>query len=120
MIRRLQARGVQFALDDFGTGVSSFAYLKFFDVSMLKLDGSFVRDLLSNSRSESLVRGIAQLGRGMNIVTVAECVETGAVRDRLTELGIDCAQGFLFGRPRPLDGVLAEELAVPAVATPAA
>jgi len=120
MIRRLQARGVQFALDDFGTGVSSFAYLKFFDVSMLKLDGSFVRDLLSNSRSESLVRGIAQLGRGMNIVTVAECVETGAVRDRLTELGIDCAQGFLFGRPRPLDGVLAEELAAPAVATPAA
>ena len=74
---------------------------------MLKLDGSFVRDLLSNPRSESLVRGIAQLGRGMNIETVAECVETGAVRDRLTELGIDCAQGFLFGRPRPLDGMLA-------------
>jgi diguanylate cyclase (GGDEF)-like protein len=120
MIRRLQARGVQFALDDFGTGVSSFAYLKFFDVSMLKLDGSFVRDLLSNSRSESLVRGIAQLGRGMNIVTVAECVETGAVRDRLTELGIDCAQGFLFGRPRPLDGVLSEQLAAPVTATPAA
>jgi diguanylate cyclase (GGDEF)-like protein len=121
MIRRLQARGVQFALDDFGTGVSSFAYLKFFDVSMLKLDGSFVRDLLSNSRSESLVRGIAQLGRGMNIVTVAECVETGAVRDRLTELGIDCAQGFLFGRPRPLDAVLAEEFAeTPVAATPAA
>ena len=120
MIRRLQARGVKFALDDFGTGVSSFAYLKFFDVSMLKLDGSFVRDLLSNPRSESLVRGIAQLGRGMNIVTVAECVETGAVRDRLTELGIDCAQGFLFGRPRPLDGVLAEQFATPATATPAA
>ena len=47
------------------------------------------------------MRGIAQLGRGMNIETVAECVETGAVRDRLTELGIDCAQGFLFGRPTP-------------------
>jgi Amt family ammonium transporter len=120
MIRRLQARGVQFALDDFGTGVSSFAYLKFFDVSMLKLDGSFVRDLLSNPRSESLVRGIAQLGRGMNIVTVAECVETGAVRDRLTELGIDCAQGFLFGRPRPLDGVLSEHFAASAAAIPAA
>jgi diguanylate cyclase (GGDEF)-like protein len=110
MMRLLHARGVQFALDDFGTGVSSFAYLKYFDVKMLKLDGSFVRDLLSNSRSESLVRGIAQLGRGMGMETVAECVETGAVRDRLTELGIDCAQGFLFGRPRPFDGVLAEEL----------
>jgi diguanylate cyclase (GGDEF)-like protein len=106
MIRRLRARGVQFALDDFGTGVSSFAYLKYFDVSMLKLDGSFVHDLLGNARSESLVRGIAQLGRGMNIETVAECVETPEVRDRLAELGIDCAQGFLFGRPTPIDGVL--------------
>jgi len=113
MIRRLQARGVQFALDDFGTGVSSFAYLKYFDVKMLKLDGSFVRDLMGNSRSESLVRGIAQLGRGMNIETVAECVETREVRDRLTQLGIDCAQGFLFGRPKPLDGVMATELGLP-------
>lgn len=107
MIRRLRARGVRFALDDFGTGVSSFAYLKFLDVQMLKLDGAFVRDLLSNPRAESLVRGIAQLGRGMNIETVAECVETEAVRERLTELGIDCAQGFLFGKPRPIDELLA-------------
>jgi Amt family ammonium transporter len=110
LMRRLKSRGVKFALDDFGTGVSSFAYLKFFDVQMLKLDGSFVRDLLGNPRSESLVKGIAQLGRGMNIETVAECVETAAVRDRLAELGVDCAQGFLFGRPRPFGDVLANEL----------
>ncbi len=83
---------------------------KFFDVKMLKLDGSFVRDLLANPRSESLVRGIAQLGRGMDIETVAECVETAAVRDRLAELGVDCAQGFFFGRPRPLEDMLAVEL----------
>lgn len=110
LMRRLKARGVKFALDDFGTGVSSFAYLKFFDVQMLKLDGSFVRDLLANPRSESLVKGIAQLGRGMNIETVAECVETAAVRDRLAELGVECAQGFFFGRPRPFRDVLAAEL----------
>jgi diguanylate cyclase (GGDEF)-like protein len=119
LMRRLKARGVQFALDDFGTGVSSFAYLKFFDVKMLKLDGSFVRDLLANTRSESLVRGIAQLGRGMDIETVAECVETAAVRDRLAELGVDCAQGFFFGRPRPLEEVLAVELADAQDAPPA-
>jgi diguanylate cyclase (GGDEF)-like protein len=119
LMRRLKARGVQFALDDFGTGVSSFAYLKFFDVKMLKLDGSFVRDLLANPRSESLVRGIAQLGHGMNIETVAECVETAAVRDRLTELGVDCAQGFLFGRPRPLEDILAVELSEAPDAAPA-
>jgi len=57
-----------------------------------------------------LVRGIAQLGRGMNIETVAECVETAEVRDRLTELGVDCAQGFFFGRPKPFEDVLAIEL----------
>ena len=106
MIKRLRARGVEFALDDFGTGVSSFAYLKAFDVSMLKLDGSFTRDLLTDTRSESLVRGIAQLGQSMNIQTVAECVETESVRVRLGELGIDRAQGFLFGQPVPLESVL--------------
>jgi EAL domain-containing protein (putative c-di-GMP-specific phosphodiesterase class I) len=77
---------------------------------------------MNNPRSESRVRGIAQLGHGMGIETVAECVETADVRDRLTELGVDCAQGFLFGRPKPLDGVLATELGldVPTVNPPAA
>jgi diguanylate cyclase (GGDEF)-like protein len=109
MIKRLQERGVQFALDDFGTGVNSLSYLKQFDVKMLKLDGSYVRELSSNPRSEALVRGIAQLGRSMKIETVAECVEDADVRNRLTELGIDWAQGFLFGRPQPLDEVLAAD-----------
>jgi diguanylate cyclase (GGDEF)-like protein len=108
LIGKLQARGVEFALDDFGTGASSFSYLKAFEVSMLKLDGSFTRDLLTDTRSESLVRGIAQLGRGMNIQTAAECVETRAVRDRLKELGIDRAQGFFYGQPVPFEQVIAE------------
>ena len=59
------------------------------------------------------MRGIAQLGRGMEIETVAECVEPYEIRDRLAELGVDCAQGFLFGRPKSFDGVLASELALP-------
>ncbi|HTV51670.1 MAG TPA: GGDEF and EAL domain-containing protein [Steroidobacteraceae bacterium] len=105
LIRHLRARGAQFALDDFGTGVSSFAYLKAFDVSMMKLDGSFTRDLLTDPRSEALVRGIAQLCHSMGIETVAECVETEVVRQRLGELGIDRAQGFLFGQPMPLGSV---------------
>lgn len=106
LIRHLRARGVEFALDDFGTGVSSLAYLKSFDVSMLKLDGSFTRDLLTDARSESLVRGVAQLARSMGIQTVAECVESETVRQRLTEIGVDRAQGFLFGQPVPLESVL--------------
>lgn len=106
LIRHLKARGAEFALDDFGTGVSSLSYLRTFDVGMLKLDGSFTRDLLTDSRAESLVRGVAQLSRSMGIQTVAECVETEVVRQRLTELGIDRAQGFLFGQPVPFDSVL--------------
>jgi diguanylate cyclase (GGDEF)-like protein len=106
LIKHLRGRGAEFALDDFGTGVSSLAYLKAFDVSMLKLDGSFTRDLLTDSRSESLVRGVAQLGHSMNIQTVAEWVETAVIRDRLKELGVDRAQGFLFGQPVPLEEVL--------------
>lgn len=106
MIRHLRARGVEFALDDFGTGVSSFAYLKAFDVTMLKLDGSFTRDLLTDQRSQSLVRGIAQLGRSMNIQTVAECVEAESIRAQLAQLGVDRAQGFLFGQPVPFESIL--------------
>ncbi|HEY2590984.1 MAG TPA: bifunctional diguanylate cyclase/phosphodiesterase [Steroidobacteraceae bacterium] len=116
LIRHLRARGSEFALDDFGTGVSSLAYLKSFDVSMLKLDGSFTRDLLTDVRSESLVRGVAQLARSMGIQTVAECVESDAVRQRLLEIGVDRAQGFLFGQPVPFESVLN----APQVAPPAA
>jgi hypothetical protein len=120
LISHLRDRGVEFALDDFGTGVSSFSYLRMFDVNMLKLDGAFTRDLLTDPRAESLVRGMAQLGRGMNIQTVAECVETQAVRDRLKDLGIDRAQGFFFGQPVPFEQVLAERAAAASILSPAA
>jgi len=102
MFRRLGTRGVHFALDDFGTGVSSLAYLQAFDVHMLKLDGSFVSGLADNPRSESLVMGIAWLARTMGMETVAECVETDAVRERLAQLGVDRGQGYFFGKPAPL------------------
>jgi diguanylate cyclase (GGDEF)-like protein len=106
MFRRLRSRGVRFALDDFGTGVSSLAYLKAFNVQMLKLDGSFIRDLLSNPRSQSLIEGVVWLARSLGLETVAECVETADVRDRLVQLGVDRAQGFLFGEPQRLSLVL--------------
>lgn len=106
MFRRLGTRGVHFALDDFGTGVSSLAYLQAFDVHMLKLDGSFVSGLADNPRSESLVMGIAWLARTMGMETVAECVETDAVRERLAQLGVDRGQGYFFGKPAPLQELL--------------
>ena len=106
-IRRLSTHGVKFALDDFGTGVSSLAYLKNLEISTIKLDGSYVRDVLTNTRSQALVRAIVQLADAMGITTVAEYVESNGVRDRLASLGIQFGQGFALGRPGPLDDVLA-------------
>lgn len=106
-IRRMTSHGVRFALDDFGTGVSSLAYLKNLEISTIKLDGSYVRDVLTNTRSQALVRAIVQLAEAMGITTVAEFVETDGVRDRLAALGIQFGQGYALGRPGPLGDIIA-------------
>jgi diguanylate cyclase (GGDEF)-like protein len=106
-MRRLTSHGVKFALDDFGTGVSSLAYLKNLDINTIKLDGSYVRDVLTNPRSQALVSAIVQLANAMGITTVAEYVESNGVRDRLAALGIQFGQGYALGRPGPLVDVLA-------------
>lgn len=108
LIRRLRELGCSVALDDFGTGLSSLAYLRQLPVTMLKIDGSFVRDILKDPRAESMVRAIAQLARSMSLVTVAEYVETEEIRTRLATLGVDYGQGFALGRPQPLVDLLAE------------
>jgi Amt family ammonium transporter len=110
-IRKLQDLGCQFALDDFGTGVSSLAYLKDLSVNYLKIDGSFVRDALGNSRSESMIKAIAQLAKVMCMETIAEYVETDQLRARMADLGVDYGQGFAMGKAQPLE-VLLDELAV--------
>ncbi|MEN0044893.1 MAG: EAL domain-containing protein, partial [Pseudomonadota bacterium] len=98
--------GCRFALDDFGAGLSSFAYLRDLPVDILKIDGSFVRDMDTNKVSESMVAASAQVARVMGLKTVAEFVETEAVRDGLVQLGVDYGQGFLLGKPKPLDARL--------------
>ncbi|MEZ5497968.1 MAG: GGDEF domain-containing protein [Steroidobacteraceae bacterium] len=116
-MRRLRAMGVGVALDDFGTGLSSLAYLRSLPVTMLKIDGSFVRDVVRDPRSESMVQAIAALARSMSLVTVAEYVETEELRDRIASLGVDYGQGFAIGRPTPLTDVLAD-LSIYSSATP--
>jgi diguanylate cyclase (GGDEF)-like protein len=108
LIRRLRRLGCAVALDDFGTGLSSLAYLRQLPVTMLKIDGSFVRDILKDSRAESMVRAIAQLARSMSIATVGEYVETEEIRARIATLGVDYGQGFAIGRPAPLTDLLTE------------
>lgn len=80
LMRRLRRLGCAIALDDFGTGLSSLSYLRQLPVTMLKIDGSFVRDILKDARSESMVSAIAQLARSMSLLTVAEYVETDEIR----------------------------------------
>ena len=104
----LQDLGCQFALDDFGTGVSSLAYLKDLSVNYLKIDGTFVRDAITNSRSESMIKAIAQLAKVMCMETIAEYVETDVLRARMADLGVDYGQGFAMGRAQPLQDLLRE------------
>jgi EAL domain-containing protein (putative c-di-GMP-specific phosphodiesterase class I) len=77
-------------------------------VTMLKIDGSFVRDILKDPRAESMVRAIAQLARSMSLSTVAKYVETEEIRTRVATLGVDYGQGFAIGRPTPLADLLSE------------
>lgn len=108
LMRRLRKLGCGVALDDFGTGLSSLSYLRTLPITLLKIDGSFVRDILKDPRSESMVAAITQLAHTMGLATVAEYVETDEIRSRIAALGVDYGQGFAIGKPAPLRDLLAE------------
>jgi diguanylate cyclase (GGDEF)-like protein len=105
-IDHLRNLGCSISLDDFGAGLSSFAYLKNFNVDTLKIDGSFIRDITENRISESMVAAITQVAKVMELKTVAEYVETNQSRELLSSLGVDYAQGHIYGKPTPVEGVL--------------
>jgi diguanylate cyclase (GGDEF)-like protein len=107
-IDRLRERGCQISLDDFGAGLSSFAYLKNFNVDNLKIDGGFIHDITENRISESMVAAITQVAKVMELKTVAEYVETEETRALVSALGVDFAQGHIIGKPITLDSVLAD------------
>jgi len=98
-ISRLKEDGCRFALDDFGTGVSNFSYLKDLPVDYLKIDGSFVKDMVVDPLDEAMVRAINEIGHVLGKITIAECVESEAILDRLRAIGVDSLQGFHIGRP---------------------
>jgi diguanylate cyclase (GGDEF)-like protein len=106
MVQRLNAMGCRLALDDFGTGTNSLTNLKTLDVARVKIDGSFVRDILTNRRSRATVRAVVELAKGFGIDTVAEFVETKDVANAVRDLGVDYAQGYAFSIPEPLRDVL--------------
>jgi EAL domain-containing protein (putative c-di-GMP-specific phosphodiesterase class I) len=95
----LRQLGCQFALDDFGTGYSSFSYLQKLKFDFIKIDGSFVQDLLNNPVDQKMIRLIAEIGKEAGMRTIAEYVQNARSLERLGELGVDMAQGFFVGRP---------------------
>jgi EAL domain-containing protein (putative c-di-GMP-specific phosphodiesterase class I) len=99
----LAAAGFSLSIDDFGTGYSSLSYLKRFPVSRLKIDISFVRDMLSDRNDRSIVGTIIAMGRGMELETLAEGIEHADQATALLAMGCHLAQGFHFGRPKPAD-----------------
>lgn len=96
---QLAKMGVKLSIDDFGTGYSSLAYLKKMPVSEIKIDRSFVMDMMGNSNDEAIVVATIGLAHNLGLEVVAEGVESEAAVNRLTELGCDTLQGFFFGKP---------------------
>jgi EAL domain-containing protein (putative c-di-GMP-specific phosphodiesterase class I) len=104
-LRLLKSLGIRLAIDDFGTGYSSIAYLRQFPVDGIKIDRSFVSNIVETAEAASLVHTLIQLGKDLGLSTVAEGVETDAQRLKLIAEDADFAQGFLFARPLLADDI---------------
>ena len=110
LIDEIRKLGCHFALDDFGSGLSSFEYLKTLPVDYLKIDGSFVRDMVSNKIDHAMVAAINQVGHIMGIKTVAEHVENEEIISKLQHLNVDFVQGYSIARPAPIEEFNYEDL----------
>jgi EAL domain-containing protein (putative c-di-GMP-specific phosphodiesterase class I) len=99
LVNELRNLGCKFALDDFGSGLSSFAYLKNLPIDYLKIDGSFIMDIVNDPVDRAMVEAIREVSHIMGVKTVAEWVENEETAEVLRKIGIDYAQGYFFGRP---------------------
>ena len=102
ILQRLKAMGVQISMDDFGTGYSSLAYFRMFPFDKVKIDQSFIRDMIDNPQARAIIRSVIGLGRGLGVPVVAEGVETAEQLDALRDEGCDQVQGYLIARPNPI------------------
>ena len=105
-IHRVKKFGCKFALDDFGSGLSSFGYLKTLPVDYLKIDGLFVKDIVDDKIDFAMVKSIHEIAHVMGKATIAEFVESEAIKNKLREIGVDYVQGFAISRPRSVEELL--------------
>lgn len=102
-VKELKMLGCHLALDDFGTGFSSFDYLKHLEVDYIKIDGSFVRDIITDRFDRAMVSAINNIGKEMGIEIIAEYAENAKILSTLKSMNIDYAQGYAIAKPRPID-----------------
>ena len=103
ILRRLKMLGVRIAMDDFGTGYSSLSYLQSFPFDKIKIDQTFIANLEHNPQSAAIIRAVIGLGRGLELPVIAEGVETKSQLDFLTREACDQVQGYVVGRPLPIE-----------------
>ncbi|OAN49924.1 signal transduction protein [Paramagnetospirillum marisnigri] len=103
MVNELRAQGLAFALDDFGSGFSSFLYLKYITVDYVKIEGSFIRQIVTDERDRIMVEHVHSMARRFGMITIAEFVEDEETMDLLREMGINLCQGFHISTPKPVE-----------------
>jgi EAL domain-containing protein (putative c-di-GMP-specific phosphodiesterase class I) len=112
IFQRIQALGVHLVFDDFGTGYASLSYLKKFPLDGLKIDRSFVLDLLTDTDDAAIVSSTVGLSRQLGLSVIAEGIENRATADLLVSMGCEEGQGYFFGKPMPVDAFEAQFLNV--------
>ena len=103
VLEQLRQMGINIAVDDFGTGYSSMSYLRDLPVGTLKIDGSFVRQMGSDTINDGIIQSIITLGKSLGLSLIAECVENQEQATRLKAMGCDMIQGYYFSRPLSAD-----------------
>jgi len=106
VLTQIKELGIKVAIDDFGTGYSSLAYLKRFPIDILKIDRAFVKDISEDKDSAAIVDAIIAMAKQLNLITVAEGIETEAQYALLASRGCDIAQGFLLSKPVPFNDIV--------------
>jgi EAL domain-containing protein (putative c-di-GMP-specific phosphodiesterase class I) len=108
-MQQISSYGCKFSLDDFGSGYSSYSHLKNLRTCSLKIDGSFVKEMVQNPADYAMVKSMNDIGHSLGMKTVAEFVESAEILSMLREIGVDYAQGYIIHKPVPIDDLTSQQ-----------